>query len=287
MSPLPDWIGGGGVVVGFEGGTKAVRELWSRLREFGVPLAAFWLQDWTGLRRDAFGARLWWNWELDPGWYPGWAELETELRAAGARLTTYINPYLSNSVARLGKNHTRNLWAEAAARGYLVRNASGAPYIQQSGSNTFTFSSIDLTNPDARTWTKRLIRCNMLGDQGGCDGNATASAPQGGYMSDFGSGAARAHVRSPARSEYIPFDAQLHSGAPARTVHNAYPALWAQTCREAQREAGRDGDVVFWSRSASPASPYVRCGSNPATNNADCRTPCDEHKPAAEHPQHF
>jgi len=60
-------------------------------------------------------------------------------------------------------------------------------------------------------------------------------------MSDFG--------------EYIPYDARLWSGESAAEVHNAFPGLWAQTCREAQREAGRDGDVVFWSRSASPTSP--------------------------------
>jgi hypothetical protein len=115
---------------------------------------------------------------------------------------------LSNSVAAAKQNFTRDLWAEArpapthhphatrrpmvggprrvllgaqaAAQGFLVKNASGLPYIQHCGSTEFTFSTIDLTNPAARTWTKRLIRCNMLGDQSGCDANATASAPVGG-----------------------------------------------------------------------------------------------------------
>ena len=240
MAPLPSWVGAG-AVVGYEGGTQAVREVWARLQAAEVPLAAFLLQDWSGVRRDAFGKRLWWNWEVDPEWYPGWRALEADLRAAGSRLTSYINPYLSNSIGSVKKNFTRNLWAEAAAKGFLVANASGLPYIQASGSDGFTFSTLDLTNPAARSWTKRLIRCNLLGDQRGCDGNATASAPQSGYMSDFG--------------EYIPFDSRLWSGEPAAVVHNKYPALWSQVCREAQREAGRDGDVVFWSRSVSPASP--------------------------------
>jgi alpha-glucosidase len=59
-------------------------------------------------------------------------------------------------------------------------------------------------------------------------------------MSDFG--------------EYLPFDAVLWSAEEAAAVHNAFPRLWAQTCREAQREAGLDGQVAFWSRSATTGS---------------------------------
>ena len=35
----------------------------------------YWLQDWTGLRIDKFGKRLWWNWELDEDHYPHWDQL--------------------------------------------------------------------------------------------------------------------------------------------------------------------------------------------------------------------
>ena len=82
----------------------------------------------------------------------------------------------------------------------------------------------------------------MLGDQSGCTGNATAiSAPIRGYMSDF--------------AEYIPWDSYLWNGQSAAEVHNEFPKLWAQTCREAQIEAGLEHEVVFWSRSASRKSP--------------------------------
>jgi alpha-glucosidase len=75
--------------------------------------------------------------------------------------------------------------------------------------------TIDLTNPKARDWTSRLIRCNILGDQNGCDGNATAvSARMDGWMSDFG--------------EYLPWDASLYSGEPASKVHNQFPELWSR-----------------------------------------------------------
>ena len=76
----------------------------------------------------------------------------------------------------------------------------------------------------------------MLGDQKACPDGITAAAPASGYMSDYG--------------EYVPFDGIFASGESAQQVHNKYPSLWSQTCREAQKEAGRDGDVVFWSRSS-------------------------------------
>jgi alpha-glucosidase len=248
MIALPEWVQAGGLVAGWEGGTAKVRDFWALLKTANVSLAGFWLQDWTGLRDDVFGKRLWWNWELDEDWYPGWGDLVRDLRnsstapADGPRMLTYMNPYLANTVTRDKPNNRRDLWAEAAKAGFLIKNATGDPYVQHSASKTFSFSAIDLTSEAARAWTKRVIRCNMLGDQAGCDGNATAvDGAMSGFMSDFG--------------EYTPFDAVLSGGISGADAHNAYPALWSQTCREAIREAGLEGDVVFFSRSASARSP--------------------------------
>ena len=242
MAPLPDWVNEGGAVVGWEGGTAAARSFLRQLRANNVSVAGLWLQDWTGLRVDPFGKRLWWNWELDEDWYPGWSDLVKEVRALNdARMTTYVNPYLASTIAEEKKKYRRNLWLEAANLGYLIKNSSGQPYIQSSASRHFTFSTVDLTNPAATTWFKRVLRCNMLGDQSGCDGNATAVEGASGWMSDFG--------------EYVPFDAVLYSGEPAETVHNKFPELWAKCAHDAVEEAGRTGDVTFWSRSASARSP--------------------------------
>ena len=172
MRPVPAWASSGGAVVGWEGGTNATLSLFEQLIAANVSVAGLWLQDWSGLRVDPFGKRLWWNWELDEDWYPGWEQLVATLASLGARMTTYINPYLANTVSADKPNHRRDLWKEAAQLGYLVKNSSGLPYVQSSASKSFTFSAIDLTNEAAREWTKRLIRCNMLGDQRGCDGGA-------------------------------------------------------------------------------------------------------------------
>ena len=40
---LPEWIISG-AVVGMQGGTDFVREVWDKLQAYDVPISAFWLQ---------------------------------------------------------------------------------------------------------------------------------------------------------------------------------------------------------------------------------------------------
>ncbi len=63
MAPLPDWTQTG-VVIGFEGGTDAVRNMTQLLRRHNVTVAGMWLQDWSGVAVTPTGTRLWWNWEV-------------------------------------------------------------------------------------------------------------------------------------------------------------------------------------------------------------------------------
>jgi hypothetical protein len=106
MPALPDWAMEG-PIVGYEGGTAAVVALYNQLLAADITPAAFWLQDWSGLRVDAFGKRLWWNWELDEVQYPDWAGLAQNLSHTGTRLLTYINPYLANTVTADKPNFKR------------------------------------------------------------------------------------------------------------------------------------------------------------------------------------
>jgi alpha-glucosidase (family GH31 glycosyl hydrolase) len=100
--------------------------------------------------------------------------------------------------------------------------------------------TLDLTSPDAATWYSNVIRCNMLGLKESCTENTTESNVTGsfGWMADFG--------------EYVPFDAVLHDGSPASTIHNRFPELWAKVNRDA---VGDNDDVVYFMRSASLKSP--------------------------------
>lgn len=61
-----------------------------------------------------------------------------------------------------------------------------------------------------------------------------------GWMADFG--------------EWLPLDAKLHSGISAEVYHNVYPAEWARINREAIRKAGKEGKIVFFTRSGFSGS---------------------------------
>jgi alpha-glucosidase len=217
MSRLPGWVHAG-AIIGMQGGTAKVREIYAKLREKQVPVAAFWLQDWVGQRRTSFGKQLWWNWELDHERYPGWQELVRDLQRDGVRVMTYINPYLAD-LAGLKPNLRRDLFREAREQGYLVKNAAGQPYLLLN--TDFRFGMIDLTNPAAWDWYKSVIKEEVAG------------CGVSGWMADFG--------------ESLPCDAVLAKGE-ARLLHNSYPVLWAALNRQAAEEIG--GEVVFFHRAA-------------------------------------
>lgn len=145
-------------------------------------------------------------------------------------MLTYVNPNFANNVPELRPNFrrqavccssmwaaifthlcSRNLFAEAASAGFLVKNSSGLPYIQSSATKSFTFGSLDVTNPAAVSWFQQIVRCNMLFDRTAeCSASvipANATIGVGGWMSDFG--------------EYLPFDSVVHEGT-ASYVHNSY-----------------------------------------------------------------
>ncbi len=225
MRPLPDWILSG-AVVGMQGGTDRVREIHDDLKAFDTPVAAFWLQDWVGQRETSFGTQLWWNWELDRERYSGWGRLEEQMEREGVRLMTYVSPFLGNDIAKK-RSHRRNLFAEAASKGYLIKNRKDEPYLIRN--SNFSAGMVDLTNPKARAWIKGVIQDELIG------------SGASGWMADYAEG--------------LPYDAVLYSGADPKAYHNRYAEEWAEVNREAIREAGRGDDIVFFNRSGYTRSP--------------------------------
>jgi alpha-glucosidase len=223
MPALPDWIQEGGVV-GAQGGTERVREIWSELRERETPLAGFWLQDWVGKRITSFGEQLWWNWELDRDQYPRWESLVEDLNDDGVEVLGYVSPYIVDVSEK--EKVRRNLFEEARENGYLVEEDDEVFMLPITD---FSAALIDLTNPDAREWMRDVIIDQLLGNG------------FRGWMADFGEG--------------MPFDAELHDESVDPTeYHNRYVVDWAETNREAIEQEGRD-DAVFFTRSGFTRSP--------------------------------
>ncbi|MDX1615170.1 MAG: alpha-glucosidase, partial [Candidatus Promineifilaceae bacterium] len=224
MRPLPDWINQG-AVVGLQGGTARVEAIWAALQRHQVPISAFWLQDWVGQRTTSFGQQLWWNWELDRQRYPAWERLLADLGAADIRVMLYASPFLADVSDK--PNHRRNLFAEAAAQGFLVRQEDGQPYLIQN--TDFSAGLVDLSNPAARRWYKEVLAAEML----------TAGAS--GWMADFG--------------EALPFDVLLDSGATGQDYHNRYPEEWARLNRELVEDSASGDELLFFTRSGFTRSP--------------------------------
>ncbi|MCP4403640.1 MAG: alpha-glucosidase [bacterium] len=207
---LADWLHDG-VWLGVQGGTEIVERKLRRALDAGVKVAGIWAQDWEGKRETAFGKQLFWDWKYDAALYPELPEYIERLQQQGIRFFGYINPCLALE---------GTLYQEASQRGYLVKKETGEEY--HIVVTSFPAALLDLSNPDARIWIKQIVRENMIG------------IGLAGWMADYG--------------EYLPVDAILDSGEPAELYHNRYPVEWAQINAEAIQEAGKSGEVVFFTR---------------------------------------
>ena len=225
MPPLPDWLNSG-AVIGMQGGTQRVRQVWDKLKKYDTPIAGFWLQDWVGQRKTVFGKQLWWNWQLDPKTYPGWDQLVTDLEQAGIAVGVYVNPFLVSPPPEELKGK-RNLFKEAAEQGFLVKTVEGTPYLVKN--TDFSAGLVDLSNPAARDWFKAIIKDDVLGNGAKF------------WMADF--------------AEAAQFDGHYAAAESGLTYHNQYPVDWAALNREAIREAGREGDAWFFNRAGYLQTP--------------------------------
>lgn len=227
MAALPDWILRG-AIVGMQGGTQKVREVYAQLQARKTPIAAFWLQDWVGQRRTSFGKQLWWNWELDEERYPDWQALTQTLQQDDVAVMLYFNPYLAD-IGALRPNLHRNLFEEARQKEFLVKNTAGEPYLVLN--TDFYFGMVDLTNPQAQQWYRQVIE------------EQVQKTGARGWMADFGEG--------------LPYDAAL--AAPQDLLpgerHNTWPVLWAGLNQQIAQDLG--GEKVFFSRAAFSGSPRL------------------------------
>lgn len=217
---LPDWAYG--TWLGVQGGSAKVTSIVKQAKDAGNPVTALWIQDWCGRRVTNFGDQLKWRWYADEDLYPNFKEFVKSMNAENVQVLGYINSFLADTDPKKpgGDDFKNPLLAEAKSKGYLVKNQAGEDYLIQTVG--FPAYLIDLTNPAAVKWTKDLIKKNMI-DMG-----------LSGWMADFG--------------EWLPYDAKLFSGIDAKIYHNIYPVDWAKVNREAIKEAGKEGKIVFFTR---------------------------------------
>ena len=213
-----------GAVLGLQGGTDKVRQVVSEMQAAGTKVDAVWLQDWVGKRVTSFGQQLWWTWQLNTAWYPGWDQMVADFKAQDIDVLTYVNPFVINQDEVDGVP-IRNLYKEAEQKGFLVKNQVRDTYVVETIG--FPTALVDLTNPAARDWFADVIAEQVIGV------GAT------GFMADF--------------AEYTPFDSVLNTGSAAKQ-HNRWPQLWADTVKQACTRGGVPDCVAFF-RSSYLGSP--------------------------------
>ena len=183
-------------------------EVANRLRAEGIPCDVFSI-DPTWLTKqyyDDIGVEVCnMDWNTGPWGEP--AALFAELAAQGFSVCLWINPYFSeDSVA----------YAEAAEKGYLVKDASGGISRLEFG---LAAGMVDFTNPAARAWWKeKLAGLLRLG----------AAV----FKADFG--------------DRVPEDALFFNGKTGAEMHNLYVHLYVGTVHEAVREV--HGVGMVWRR---------------------------------------
>ncbi|WP_049596077.1 alpha-glucosidase [Yersinia aldovae] len=213
---LPDWVYDG-VILGIQGGTEVCQKKLDVMREHGVKVSGIWAQDWEGRRITSFGKRLMWNWRWDSELYPALDKRIAQWKNEGVRFLGYINPYVAIE---------KELYAEAAEKGYLTKDYNGNDYQVEFGE--FYAGVVDLTKPAAYDWYKDVIKKNLI--EFGLDG----------WMADFG--------------EYLPTDTVMDNGVDAEIMHNAWPALWAKCNYDALTETGKLGEILFFMRAGYTGS---------------------------------
>lgn len=212
----PEWVYNG-MWIGMQGGREVTTKKLNDALNAGVKVASIWCQDWEGIRITSFGKQLFWDWKPDEKLYPGFRDYIKELDERGIKYLGYINPFLALEGP---------LYGEAKEKNYCVKNKNGEDYYVYI--TTFPAAMIDLTNPEAVTWIKNVIKNDMIGNG------------LSGWMADFG--------------EYVPTDAVLYSGVSAEIYHNQYAADWAKVNHDAVKEAGKEKEVTFFMRAAYTGS---------------------------------
>lgn len=154
------------------------------------------------------------SFEFDRAKYPEVEALIAELRETGFRLVLWLSPWLVYE-------EDSEMFAEAAAKGYLIRTPDGQTYVHRLGNSpTFVGSCIDFTNQAAVAWWQENIRMLV---RMGVDG----------FKTDFG--------------EQVPDDAVFSDGRSGREMHNIFPRIYNQVTYDAMQE---ETDGILFARSA-------------------------------------
>lgn len=210
----PDWAYGTWICM--QGGETSVRDQVDFLEDNDIPATVLWVQDWAGRRQNAGGGYgVQWRWVPDEGeLYPDISGFFEELHGRGYKVVGYANSFIDPIL-----DH----WDDMEDQGLLPLDPETGDTYSFLGPRTDQITVADFTNPATQEYAKAYLKA------------AVTDIGLDGWMADF--------------AEWLPIDAQLHSGEDARAVHNRYPEMWQRITREVMDEVRPDGDWLMFARS--------------------------------------
>ncbi len=226
MPEPPAWVDNGAIVALARPLAEGQTYIDALLAE-GVEIAGVWNQTWSGVNRTFIGEQVLWNWVQGEYDHPDWSNWVSGLNEHNIEVLCYINPMFLD-VTGHESNPRRNLYQEGVEGGYFVLDENGG--VLKLPVTAFEVALLDLTNPDARSWMRTVIREEMV-ENAGCKG----------WMVDF--------------AEALPFEAELYDETPADVYHNQYPVDWMKLNRTAIREAGLSGEILTYNRAGYTQTP--------------------------------
>ncbi len=210
-----------------QGGRDSVLSEVAALEAANVPVAAFWVQDWGGIRTNlggGFGVQY--IWEPDETLYPNFAGMVSDFHDAGYKFLTYVNPFIVDPASvseEDGPARFAPRFDQMDETGLLLAKG-GETYIEFAAPNFPQGNAQpDFSNPATLDFISESLA------------DVVRAYDVDGWMADFG--------------EWVPVDSEPQDGSDSIERRNTFPIAWQRATREAMRDVRPDGDWAMFARS--------------------------------------
>jgi alpha-glucosidase len=209
-----------------QGGRDNVLAEVAALEAAEVPVAAYWVQDWGGIRTNPDGGSgVQYVWNADEELYPSFASMVSDFHEQGYKFLAYVNPFIVDpSSVREVDDPARFAprFDSMDEMGLLLRNLEGDTYLDYAVPNIPQVDAHpDFSNPQTGELISELLK------------DIVRAYDVDGWMADFG--------------EWVPINSVPQDGSDPIEARNTFPIDWQRANREAL-EALRGDDWVMFAR---------------------------------------
>jgi alpha-glucosidase len=207
-----------------QGGRDRVLAEVAALEAADVPVAAFWVQDWGGIRMNPDGGSgVQYVWSADELLYPSFASMVSDFHDQGYKFLAYVNPFIVDpSSVREVDDPARfaGRFDSMDEMGLLLKDLEGDTYLDFAVPNIPQVDAHpDFSNPQTSNFISELLK------------DIVRAYDVDGWMADFG--------------EWVPINSVPQNGMDPVEARNTFPIDWQRANREALEDLRGDDWVMF------------------------------------------